>query len=372
MMTGSRWCGLAVLALAAVISIPGFQKAQEARKAENSAPAARRTESHSRDLPDDSTRAAGVIAAEWEALLKWLGKDPKPNREEIHARLIATRSAWAEMDPHVLAETAGRLLATHADAAIDMKFRVGPHGLLDGWPSLRVFLLDALASADPESAANIARGVLDHTASPDEYAVALRAMVRPGPGQAGEVELLARFQNLLDRKDWHASGGFAEALDLARTLGTATAATPLLEWDGNPALKSMALHEFAAEHPAEILESMKSAPQVDSALRADLMARLDPAEADQTEALDEYLRDPQVPASEAAVFLKSFPLRSATTGHRLYGRQPAPYQMERIAAGDQAALALVDGWMENPALEALRPELLALRKRLGEWVAQAR
>ncbi|MES2661258.1 MAG: hypothetical protein V4689_21745 [Verrucomicrobiota bacterium] len=370
----SPWWGFMILAGAIFIAVRSFDSPEADRENTGVAPSpARRSapQPGASEEPLPATRSDGTrIESDWEELLQWLETDPKPSEEQIRKRLLATRSAWAEMDPHLLAETIGRLLETGRDTATGMKFRVGLHGFLNGWPTLRVFLLDALVAADPETAAAVAKRLLDGTKSPDEYAVALRSLTRDGSGSSGELP--ARFQYLLEKQEWQTSGGFAETLDLARTIGTRDAAARLLRWTGNPELKSMALHEFAADHPAEMLESLRLEAAVDPLVRANLMARLDPQNPEQLAALDEYLRDPARTAEDASVFLKSFPLRSATTGHRLYSDSPAPYQMDRIAAGDRAALALVDGWAADPALEAMRADLLALRKRLGEWVEQAK
>ena len=46
-----------------------------------------------------------------------------------------------------------------------------------------------------------------------------------------------------------------------------------------------------------------------------------------------------------AAFLDSFPLCSATTGFRLYGRTPAPYNCEQIKAGDLAVKEQVAPWV---------------------------
>ncbi len=376
MMTRGRWCGVALFTGAVIIVILAQTRPESLGKNEDGLRRSARAESITNHRADESSltsKTAGrMIESDWRELLEWLNSEPKPCEEEIRSKLLALRAAWSEMDPHVFADALGRLLNTGADRNTGMSFRVGPHGLLDGWTSLRVFLLDSLAAADPETAASVSRKVLDLTDSPDEYAVALRALTREGPAKAGEDELLARFQYLLEKRQWHQAGGFAETLDLARSIGNAEAGAQLLRWSGNPTLKSMALHEFAADHPAAMLESLRMNIPSDPALRANLMARLDPANADQLGALDSYLRDPQRGPEEAAIFLKSFPLRSATTGHRLYASSPAPYQIEGIAAGDRAALNLVKIWAADPALEILRPELLDLEKRLTQWVEQTK
>ncbi len=376
MMIRRRWWGFLFFLGAATIATYWQTRPETVAEKKAALPKSTRSERITSPRPDDSSLAsktAGrMIETDWNDLLRWLTREPKPSDDEIQKKLLELRAAWSEMDPHVLAETISRILATGEDRKTGMKFRVGPHGLLTGWTSLRVFLLDALAAADPETAAAISRALLKKTDSPDEYAIALRALTKQGPARADDGELLSHFQYLLAKPNWQTSGGFAESLDLARSIGNATAGTQLLRWDGNPALKSMALHEFAADHPAAMLGSLLVENPTDPALRANLMARLDPADANQLGALDQYLRDPERSTEEAGIFLKSFPLRSATTGHRLYASSPAPYQLEQIAAGDRAALGIVDSWVADPSLENIRPNLLALQQRLANWIEQAK
>ncbi len=369
--------GIAIFIVAVLIALRIFSPSNdnEANLPERSSAKRARSTTQNRapDHGSPASRSAGrMIESDWNDLVAWLESDPRPSDSDIRARLLSLRGKWAEMDPTLAAETIGQLLKTNRDAITGLTFRVGLHGFLDAWPSLRVFLLDALVVTDPEIAAGIARGILDTTQSPDEYAVALRSLTRFDGVNATDGELLARFSHALDQPDWQKSAGFAESLDLARTIGTRPAAAELLRWNGNPALQSMALHEFAADHPAQMAQALEADSTIDPITRANLMARLDPAEPTQLTAIDAYFRDPQRSTADAAVFLKSFPLRSATTGNRLYSPAPAPFERDRIATGDQAALDLVNQWAADPALESLRPDLLALRTRLADWVEQAK
>ena len=326
----------------------------------------------SRRLSDAASRR--TITADWEDLLRWLETEPRPTSGEIIARFAETRQAWAEMDPQVLAGVLAELLESGDDRATGLDFKVGVHGLLSSWPSLRVFLLDVLATSDPELAAATARDVLGKTESANEFAIALRSLTRPGMGRADDAELLGHFSQLLDRPAWHSEQGFAEALDLARTIGTPAAAGKLAAWDGNPALKQMALHEFAAGHPAAMLEALTEdgfAEVLPEASRAQLLARADAADPEQTGMLEHYLRSPELETNEARLFLESFPLRSATTGYRLYGKTPAPYTRGMIAAGDRAALEMAERWAADPTLARHHPAIQELRQRLTEWVRQA-
>ncbi|MEO5715832.1 MAG: hypothetical protein ABIT37_20300 [Luteolibacter sp.] len=323
----------------------------------------------------EKERGSGDAAArkrirdDWDELVTWLDSNPAPTEDEIRARLLATRMAWAELDPQVLAEMIRELLASGGDKATGLAFKIGPHGFLSGWPTLRVFLLDVLAAADPEMAAAIAKGLLGETASAEEFAVALRSLTREGRGRAKNEELTAYLGQMLDRQEWGNSAGFAEVLDLARLIGSPEAARQLAEWEGNPTLRSMALDEFAAEHP-EVALAMADA--VDGIARANLMARVHPDDPAQMMAVDAYLHSPDLTAEEADAFLKSFPLRSATTGYRLYGKTPAPYSYDQVVAGDRAALERVDHWVSDPALAKYRANLISLQQRLTNWTQQTR
>ena len=387
-----RWKWIApALAIAGLGWMIGWPEKWRGNEPEISAPSAENRKAqhpsgprHGRiePAPDEVSRARSDAAerrameADWERLLEWLDSDPAPDAGEIRERLMELRTEWAAMDAQVLAEFLTALLESGVDFATGMDFEVGPHGMLAGWPSGRVFLLDVLAASDPEMAAACARSVLAVTGSAEEYATALRSLTRWGAGRAEEGELLGYFDRMLGRDDWRERRGLAEGLDLARWLGSPEAAMRLLRWDGHPALKEMALDEFAAEHPAAMMRLLAQAGEgverLDGGSRARLVARADVTDPGQRAALDAYVRSPLLTPDEAATFFAVFPLRSATTGYRLYGKTPAPYSREGIVASDLAALDLAGRWAEDPALAVHRKEIMVLRGRLAEWVRQAR
>ncbi len=369
------WLAFAAIIAALLTGITVFRgKAEEAAPPETrQTPHPRATQpdpARERETRDATSRAR--ILADWQDLKAWVDSNPRPSDKEIQARLLATRSEWVAMDPQVLSEMIGKLLASGEDKNIGLPFKVGPHGMLRGWPTLRVFLLDALALSDPEMAMRIARGLLETTSSPDEFAVALRSLTRQDIARADDAELLSRFSEMLGHEEWLTSAGFAEAFDLARFIGSPAAARQLADWNANPGLRSMALNEFAAEHPAEAMDAIKDLTDQDHMTRAVLMARADPTDPAQMAAVETYLRKSDLTDEEAASFLRTFPLRSTTTGFRLYGNVPAPYTRDHIAEGDRAALSMVNRWAVDPALEKFRPDLLALQQRLTAWNLEAR
>ncbi len=323
-------------------------------------------------LPPPDPAVGQRALADWEETLRWLRSVPPPSPEEIRARLTAMRVSLAKMDPHELAELIRKLLESGVDATTGLEFKVGPGGMLAGWPTIRVFLLDILAAADPELAAGIARELLDKTGSANEFATALRSLTRDSLGRAENSELLARFDQMLGHPEWQQERGFAEAFDLARAIGSKEAAQRLATWNGDPTLRGLALHEFAAEHPEEIIAALTDQNStLGGPIGASLMARANPEAPSQVAAVETYLRDPQRSAQEVTEFLKLFPLRSATTGYRLYGGLPTPYSFERVKASDRAALEQVNRWASDPALIKYRAEISDLQKRLTQWTKQA-
>ncbi|BCU75613.1 hypothetical protein llg_03280 [Luteolibacter sp. LG18] len=373
-----RWwivAGIAV-AILAVVALRGH-RASPPTVALAPASEGKKAASEDEGDADFSTRDANqrrVIRGQWAALIRWLNGNPRPTPEEIAARLNELRTEWIAMDPTVLAAVIAELLESGGDLPTGLKFEVGPHGFLKGWPTLRVFLLDVLAGSDMEAAVPVARQVLDSTASANEFAMAMRSLTRDGPARAGSDELVSRLGSMLGHVGWGNEPGFAAAFDLARVIGTPAAARTVAAWQGSRTLRAMALDEFAADHPAAVTELVTSpeAAALAPAERASLMARIDPADPGQLSAADRYLRDPALTAGEAEMFLKVFPLRSATTGYRLYGDNPAPYTKEGIVAGDRAALDQVNLWLADPTLaERYQAGLVPLQQRLNGWVKQA-
>jgi hypothetical protein len=316
-------------------------------------------------------RGADAIEADWLALLDGLGDGVPSDSQALRARLLAMRGRWLRNEPVLVAETIGALLRSGHDRRTGLRFEVGPGGFLAAWPSLRVFLIDVLAGADPEKAAALGREILATTANGDEYAAALRLIVREGKGKAPDAELLACLGAMLARDGWRDSRGVAEAFDLARVIGNAAAARMLVDQAGNPALRNMALHEFGAAHPAALLEAIgDNRTGLDAGTHAGLLARADPSDPAQAAAVDAFLRDPRTRPGDASAFLERFPLRSATTGYRLFGNPPPAFTREGVRRGDEAALRLAEAWAADPSLRDHHQDIEALRRRLGEWLEE--
>lgn len=335
----------------------------------SSAPAAATT-------PEPRPHIHPRLASEWG---DWLvrcqqGGDPA----ELKKQLAALKERWLEEDPQVLAGVIAQLLRQGEDAPTGIPFETGPGGALRGWPTMRVFLLDVLAVTDPDLAGVIAREVLATTTSAEEFAVALKPLLLGGPWQAPAGELETHLTRLLENPAWQDQVGLAEALDLPRIAASPGSTEVLARWvDRSPPAKvagEMALHETAASNPSLVVGLVARDRQLlrdEPDLRAGLLARATASDPVQTESLGDYLKDPAVSLDEKQRFLSLFPLRSASTGFRLYGSPPAPYNAASVKADDKAALEVVKQWKGDPALSSLQGDLATLEQRLQAWVTQS-
>lgn len=308
------------------------------------------------------------ILSEWFSLVAWIQGPPPPPPEEIRSRLRELRNTWARLDPDLLAEILSELLDARENTPTGLPFEVGPQGLLAGWPDLRTYLVDSLGMTTPEAALEIARPLLKKTDSPSEYAVGIRCLVRCHGSGVPSEELMSCFGTLLARKEWQRDAATLEALDLARYLGNRDAASALLRWEGNHQAREMALHEFAAEYPETLLTVLaEQAVDLNSPQSLSLLARADPSEENQARMIDLFIRNPSIPKEHRESFLSLYPLRSMTTGYRLYRGNPSPYDEMHIRQSDAAALAQADSWLRDPSLQDLHPALQKWKNRLIEW-----
>lgn len=317
------------------------------------------------------------IDADWRRLVESCRHPVDP--AERQRALAATKERWLAEDPRRVAARIGRLLQRGEDAATGLPFETGPGGALVGWPTLRVFLLDVLAVTDPDLAGSIAREVLDTTPSAAEFAVALKPLLLGGVWQSSDEELGARFSKLLGHPDWQTEVGLAEALDLARAAAIPATTALLARWvDGDPVAAragEMALHETAAARPDLLVGLLAGEPGLlddRPGLRASLLARATVSDPGQAAEVQSYLADPAVPLAEKRDFLRLFPLRATTTGHRLYGKPHAPFDHDAIRGDDRAALDLVQAWRARPELAPLAGDLASAEQRLRDWVDQSR
>lgn len=274
----------------------------------------------------------------------------------------------------------GEFLAARRDVDLGGQFAVGPDGGLTSSPTLRVWLLNELARLDPAAAAALGRQVLAGMDSPDEWAVALRA-VALGDGSADARALMKdKTLALLAHEAWQQqpTSGYLHAFDVAVHLKDrefAPVLGGLLRQTNQPALAHaafLALDRLTLAAPVEYLQALQtSAARLDGreAARAGFFARAGATVPVQRVILEQYLLDPQRGAEELDAFAAIFPNASLFLSHNLLTRQ-AVFDGATLARRDAATLAIVRQWQTEPRFAGRREQLGVIAARLQEFVRQ--
>ncbi len=244
-------------------------------------------------------------------------------------------------------------LKSGADTPLGLPFTVGPDGMMDAVPTLRIALLDLLPSLDPLAALQVAREIMAKPTSPDEYALALRNLAWNDLNGDLRDELSARFLDLL-KTPWldQPSAGFLEAFDIAVEIG----GTPMFdrmvtlarEAKSNPAASRatfLSLDRMVLRDPALLQTALSAdarwmdfAPQQ----RASLLSRLDITQPGQRDLFRRYLSSTSHAAGELDYFAKIFPNGNFLYGHRLVTTDDATPTIGEIAAADVRVLKELD------------------------------
>jgi hypothetical protein len=285
------------------------------------------------------------------------------------------------LPPEVASSNIQDFLASKADAATHLPFKIGPDGLLTESPSLRVFLLDYLAQVDPTGAAAYARTILASMDSPDEWAVALRNYAKVNSDAEGLSFLEQKLQAMLTHEPWvrEPSVGFLEAFDVAVYLGGTNlipALAELVRMKDNQAAAHAAyltLDRLTIVDAATTLSSLQSNPdlmQGRELTRANYFARADVREAAQRELLEAYLLNPALEVAELEKFAGLYPNANFMVSHNLLTRVVTP-NGAALAARDAEALRVTQQWLGDARFERLKPQLEAIQRRLRVFVQQA-
>jgi len=313
-----------------------------------------------------------AICAELKA-----SKDPTTTRA-ILAKLRALLNA---LPPAVASRVVQAFLATNHDAATNLDLTIKPGGILSDSSSLRVFLLDYLGLVDKAAAGAMAMQILSHYTTPDEWAISLRNYAWANPGPDGLAFLKEKASELLANAAWvkDPSAGFLEAFDTIvyaqDTAATPTLATLLRANDNRAAAHAayLTLDRLVINQPTAMLQTLVSQPdlmQGREQTRADFVARADLGQPDQRALVEQYLLDPTRNPQELYTFAAIYPNANYMISNNLLTGTPTPTG-DVLIQRDQAALAVVQQWQQDPRFKNLQPYLAQMLQRLGTFVQQA-
>lgn len=265
-----------------------------------------------------------------------------------------------------------QFLATGEDAATGQRFIVGPGGMLEGSPTLRIFLLDVLGqlsrTAGGGAGAEAAREILSKKESPDEWALALRNLAWDEPKSL--PFLVAKMHEMLAYDPWIATptSGMLEAFDVAVFSRDASFVPTLstLAHGGNTALQraaTVALDRLAENSPLAVMQYLNANPATIADLpfvRADYFAKADLGNEPQRKAVEIYLDRADVGVSEKTKFLHAIASPGSFVSDSLLSTSLPPENPNARYAGIATATA---EWIRTNRFPALSDHVQWLLQR---------
>lgn len=323
--------------------------------------------------PGETASAVGKPLPADTAPVRADSSDPIPAASLTEQKQRLLRLSPAEAREWILGELdSGKDYATGADLA------VGSDQHLTAWPSYRTFLLDLLFQVDPAAAAQRSRELVASSASPDEWAVALRNVAKADEAGASAAWLREKSAELLRNEAWRSdpSVGYLNAFDvIVHTEHTELTPELLLFCDdleekavrhasflvvdrltqARPEVLLPVLAETADRHP-------NSGPMI-----SNLIARADLRDDVQREAVERYLLDPKRTAEEIASFAGVFPNANFHVSSNLLTRVEGIDGID-LAERDRAALGIVREWIAEERFAPLKESLGRIQGRLEKFV----
>ncbi len=259
-----------------------------------------------------------------------------------------------------------------------MDLTVGAGGKIEGWPTIRVFLLDVLLEIDPEAAARISRGILAKETSPDEWAIALRNVAKGEQTVENRDFLREKTEELISNPKWQArpSTGYLNAFDVLVYAG-ATRSSPLLSAliqrkDRRDLAHAgfLTMDRLVQRQPTDMLTRLKADRALQESrpeMTAQQFARADLRDGGQRGIVESWLLDPARTPTELRNFVGTYPNNNRMISHNLLT------SAENVSGADLKehdirALAIIRDWRGNPKFEALSEYLEIMDRRLSLFV----
>ena len=292
--------------------------------------------------PAESASADPKVTELIRSSLEQFRNNTDPNKAREILRQLREGIRQARDDEAAAAIIA--FLKTGEDAATGLTFIVGPDGMMDTVPTLRLALLDLLPSLDPTAALNVARELMDKRTSPDEYAISLRNLAWNDLDGDLRDELTTRFFDLL-KTPWleQPTAGLLESFDVPVEIGGIPMFNELISLTTrSPQQKAVnqaafiSLDRMVQRDPSLLNAAladpawMASAPQQ----RASLLSRLDITQPDQRATFLRYISSVPHGEGELDYYARIFPNANFLYGNRLVTTDsPAP-SISDVAASD--------------------------------------
>ncbi len=289
--------------------------------------------------------------------------------------------------PSEAAQAIASFLETHEDVATGLPFAVGPDGALSAWPTLRTALLDVLPAVDPLAALELGAEIMDTTASADEFALALRNMAWNDVDGDLHVEMMQRFQQMLEVGEWRATPttGFLEAFDIPVAVGGSGSAAAVVTVLAESARQGgaysaelaraafVALDRIAVRDSATIARMyLNDTAFLDEApnYRASIMSRLDVSGPEQRSAFLDYIARTDHADGELEYFAELYPNANFFVGYRLVTSDETMPTIAQRQDIDRRILKEIQTLAASAPNERVRTVLERIQQRLGEFTQE--
>lgn len=329
---------------------------------------------------DQSKGTGDEIARAIADTLEHLRQGSTPEEADRLLKELGRKLMYAPREESVAAIVA--FLETGEDIRTQLRFVVGPGGVLRQAPSMRVFLLDLLGRLDRGEALAAAEAVFAEKSSPDEWSISLRNTALAHQAQDGRLDesargyLALRFVEMISEPAWadQPTPGYLEAFDTLVYINGVeylAALSDLMNPDqprGSQYAAFLTFDRLVEQNPRHVLNRLNEDPSLLEErpyTRADFMARADVRDPQQREAVETYLLNPALAEEERDQFMGQYPNQNRMLSHNLLSTLISD-DAEDLYAQISATLEQVQTWQGDARFAHLYTELQALEVHLSE------
>lgn len=322
------------------------------------------------EMGESDFQKARVVDLKWDREIREIPDSLASLREKLSAK---PRS-------EAVGEIEG-FLRKGKDRKTGLILKFGKEGTIEGWPTLRVFLLDLLLELDPEAAARISREVLSSKTSADEWAIALRNVAKGERIGGNRDYLRTRAEELITNPEWQAqpSVGYLNAFDVL-VYTKSTESLPLLsrliqrkERRDLAHASFLTMDRLVQGQPLDMLTRLKADHALQESrpeMTAQQFARADLRDISQQAIVKSWFLDPSRTPKQLQNFSAIFPNNNKLISHNLLTSQEQVSGAD-LTAHDRDVLAVIRDWKTDPAFESRTQYLEVMAKRVSQFVESA-
>lgn len=322
------------------------------------------------EVGESDSQEARVVDLKWDREIREIPDSLASLREKLSAKPRSEAVGEIEV-----------FLSKGKDRKTGLILKFGKGGGIEGWPTLRVFLLDLLLELDPEAAARISREILSSKTSADEWAIALRNVAK-GERKGGNRDYLrTRAEELITNPEWQAqpSVGYLNAFDVL-VYTEATESSPLLSGliqrkDRRDLVHAsfLTMDRLVQRQPLDMLTRLKADRALQESrpeMTAQQFARADLRETSQQAIVKSWLLDPSRTPTQLKNFSAIYPNNNKLISHNMLTSQERVSGAE-LNAHDREVLEVIRDWRTDPAFESRSQYLEVMARRVSQFVESA-